>query len=308
MQTRLQQQLLAILQRVLLWRPRLLPMMIISAAMLLTVRVSHLFNGRHLEALQIGGQSVEASPTQPEKTPLPKPEETKKEEKKEEKTDEKKEPSADTKKEEKNEDKKTGGKEEKEVKKEENGDKKNDEKEKKDKDFDPLNMTPKEAELFSELAKRRKGIQQKEEQIKTSQATVALVEKKMGDKIKELKSLEEKINAHIKNYDEQAEKNMLQLAKIYEQMKPASAAKVFNEMNVGIIVEILMRMNPGKVPAILQLVEAEKAKEISTLIASHKPLFKPTTTVNSPKTPSTSPTAPASNAQAPKPPAPKEGG
>jgi flagellar motility protein MotE (MotC chaperone) len=161
----------------------------------------------------------------------------------------------------------------KEAKKDENIDVKKDEKkdevtEKSPKDkikkkvhvpFDPLSLNEKQVEILQTLAHRRKEA----DNLEAKKALMELSEKKISEKMNELKKIKDSIEKITKDQAEVDQVGLKKLVKIYESMKPASAAQIFNKLDLATLLRIIPQMNQKKASAILGVMEVHVAKVIT---------------------------------------------
>jgi len=137
----------------------------------------------------------------------------------------------------------------------------------------PLRPAPEEdfsdAELktLQSLAKRREELDAREKAVDTREGLLAAGEKRVDQKIAELKDLQGKIKGLLKTYDEQETGKLKSLVKIYENMKPKDAAPIFEQLDMDTLLDIVERMKERKVSPILAQMSPAKAKEITDELA-----------------------------------------
>jgi len=144
--------------------------------------------------------------------------------------------------------------------------------------FDPLSTSsPKEVELLMKLSARRHDIEKREAHLKIRESTVMVAEKQQQNKAEELTKLKESIELLLKKTDKTAEGQFVNLVKIYEGMKPKSAAQVFEKLDIAVLKNIIPLMAQRKVSSILEQMNVIKAKELSlVLIGDKNPFATPT--------------------------------
>lgn len=136
--------------------------------------------------------------------------------------------------------------------------------------IDPFALGKSQIELLQSLSERRKELDARERAIEQREGLLAAAEHRIESKIGELKAVRSEIEGLIKKYDEQEEQQIAGLVKIYETMKPKDAARIFNELDIDVLLEVFERMKASKTAPVLADMDALKAKEITLRIADRK--------------------------------------
>jgi len=101
---------------------------------------------------------------------------------------------------------------------------------------------------------------------------ISAAEQRLEQKMAELKALKSLIEETLKNRNEDQEKQMQSLVKMYEAMKPKDAAQIFEELDIDVLLDVVARMSERKVAPILGLVTPDRAKEITVELADRQKL------------------------------------
>jgi len=128
---------------------------------------------------------------------------------------------------------------------------------------DPTLLTPAEIELLQQLAVRRDNLDIRERELETRDGLLKAAEERIGKKIAELQNLRQTIDGLIKKFDAQEEAKVKSLVKIYENMKPKDAAKIFQELEMDTLLEVAERMKERKLAGIMAKMGAERAREVT---------------------------------------------
>jgi len=227
---------------------RVLPVTIFAAALMVTVKVSDLFDGFSFEdnPLQL---SQAAAQENNEETP---PEDTETETENEETTEE------DT------------------ANEEEDQEQASDEEVNEDNpDNDPTLFTQSEIDLLQQLADRREVLEQRAEEINLREGLLTAAEKRIDKKIVELRQLESTIQGLIKTHDEQQEAKIGSLVKIYEAMKPKDAARIFEQLELDTLLLVAERMKERRLAPVLAQMNANKAKDVTVQLSKLRNLPLP---------------------------------
>ena len=84
--------------------------------------------------------------------------------------------------------------------------------------------------------------------------------------------LRETINGLIKTFDEQQDKKLQSLVKIYENMKPKEAAQIFEELEMDTLLEVAERMKERKLAPIMAKMNPDKARDMTVELAKLRQL------------------------------------
>lgn len=137
-------------------------------------------------------------------------------------------------------------------------------------------FSPAEVLLLQELEDRRIDLERKERALELRERLLDLTEKKLAEKVGSMQGLKSELEGLLRNLSEKEEEELMALAKIYEEMKPASAADVLNRMDSKIVFDLFKRMNRKNTAKIMEKMATGKARVISEMLAekSDLPTFK----------------------------------
>lgn len=128
---------------------------------------------------------------------------------------------------------------------------------------DPTLLTPQEIDLLQQLAERRRKLDAQQREVESRQGLLKAAEARINRKIGELKKLQGEIEDRIKVFDEQQDKKIESLVKIYENMKPKDAARIFEDLELDTLLEVAERMKERKLAPIMARMNPEKAREVT---------------------------------------------
>ncbi len=131
-------------------------------------------------------------------------------------------------------------------------------------EFDPFTLTKSEIELLQALSQRRIEIESREKALEFHKEMLFVTEKRIDQKIKDLQKIEKFISTLIIEHDEQQKKKLASLVKIYETMKPKSAAAIFETLDLKIVLDVAELMKEAKLALVLEVLTPERAKQITT--------------------------------------------
>lgn len=124
-----------------------------------------------------------------------------------------------------------------------------------------------EAELVADLGKRRKALDEQARKLELRERLLDAAEKRLDGKMAQLRSLEASLKQLSVARDEETNKQMASLVKMYETMKPKDAARIFERLELPIQLAVSTRMKEAKMAAILAEMSPEVAKVLTTALA-----------------------------------------
>ena len=144
-------------------------------------------------------------------------------------------------------------------------------------DNDPTLFTQSEIDLLQDLADRREFLERSAQQIKLREGLLRAAEKRIEKRVSELKQLETTIQGLIKTHDDQQESKMNSLVKIYEAMKPKDAARIFEQLDLDTILIVAERMKERRLAPVMAQMNPERAKDITVKLSKLRELPVPGT-------------------------------
>lgn len=127
--------------------------------------------------------------------------------------------------------------------------------------------TASEADVLESLATRREQLDARERDLDMREKVIAAAEKRVEERITELKAIEANIETMFGKRDEQEEAQLASLVKTYEAMKPGDAAQIFDTLEINVLLDVLSRIKPAKAAPILAAMKPERAQEVTVELA-----------------------------------------
>ena len=137
-----------------------------------------------------------------------------------------------------------------------------------------MKFTPAEVEVLQRLSGRREALAQRSRQMAMREKILQATEKRIDNKIGELKKLEERIKGLLLEHDKEAEEQIKSLVKVYESMKPKEAARIFEQLEMEILLNVTERMKEVKMAKVLAAMDPKKAKNLTVKLATRRRLPK----------------------------------
>lgn len=124
-----------------------------------------------------------------------------------------------------------------------------------------------ELDVLQQLTERRTILDQRERELEERTALLQAAETRIDNKIQDLRDLRTTLEQLTRIRDEQEEKKILSLVKIYETMKPKEAAQIFQELEMDTLLLVVDRMKERKLAPVLAEMNPNKAMEITVELA-----------------------------------------
>lgn len=129
-----------------------------------------------------------------------------------------------------------------------------------------------EIEMLQSLMERRETLDLRARELDIRGNLLSAAELRIDEKIVQLKSIEATIQELLARHDDQEEKKLRSLVRIYESMKPKQAARIFEELDIDILIDVAERMNERKFAPILAQMNPKRAKTVTVEIRTRRQL------------------------------------
>lgn len=123
------------------------------------------------------------------------------------------------------------------------------------------------APLLEAMDKREARIRQQEERAAIRMQTLKMADARIEKRLAELRAANEELRKTLAIADEAAEKDLMRLTAVYENMKPKDAAGLFEEMAPEFAAGFLGRMQPAAAAGVMAGLSPEAAYTISVILA-----------------------------------------
>jgi flagellar motility protein MotE (MotC chaperone) len=137
---------------------------------------------------------------------------------------------------------------------------------------DPANFSKAEIEVLQNLGQRRQELEQRARELDMRENLLSATEKRVDNKIGELKKIEATVKSLLRQHDEQEEEQMKSLVKVYEKMKPKDAARILERLDMEVLIDVTERMKEAKMAAVMAEMDAAKAKALTMELATRRKL------------------------------------
>jgi flagellar motility protein MotE (MotC chaperone) len=137
---------------------------------------------------------------------------------------------------------------------------------------DPTLLTQSEIDLLQQLAVRRETIETREREINMREGLLKAAESRIDKKVQEMKLLQGTVEKLIGTYSEQQAAKVASLVKIYENMKPKDAARIFEELDMDTLLLVAERMKERSLAPIMANMDPSKARDVTVDLARRRQL------------------------------------
>jgi flagellar motility protein MotE (MotC chaperone) len=130
-------------------------------------------------------------------------------------------------------------------------------------------------ELLQRFSERREELDRRARELDQREALLVAAEKRIDQKVAELTELRTNIEGLLRQTNEKQQAQMESLVKIYESMKPKEAARIFEALEMPILLDVMERMREAKSAPILAAMDPMKAKEVTASLAERRAIPAP---------------------------------
>ncbi len=130
--------------------------------------------------------------------------------------------------------------------------------------------SPGEIEALEDLSKRREEIDKRQAELDQRGAILQAAERRIQQQVDELKALQAAVESAIAKYDEQEQARRNSLVRMFQNMKPTEAARIFEQMEMPTLVEIVEAMNERRAAPILAQMNPIRAQQVTAELARRK--------------------------------------
>ena len=150
-----------------------------------------------------------------------------------------------------------------------------------------------EVDVLQSLGQRRTQLDARAADIDTQGVLLDATEKRVNERIAELKRVEAAVGALLAKADDAQNAKVDSLVSVYSKMKPKDAARIFNELDDDVLVPVAAKMKQGDLAAIMGLMDADRARKITKMLMMKDRLPADILAIAPPPAPADAPKPPA---------------
>jgi len=128
-------------------------------------------------------------------------------------------------------------------------------------------LSASEAQVLQSLADRRKTLDGRDEDLQTREQLLASAEKRIEQRLNEMKALQARVQQALGGLDEKADADTAALVSVYEKMKPKAAAAVMETLDDDVSLRVARRMKVATLATIMSSMAPDRAKHLTELMA-----------------------------------------
>jgi flagellar motility protein MotE (MotC chaperone) len=126
--------------------------------------------------------------------------------------------------------------------------------------------------LYKDLAERRQAVEKRESELARREALLKAGERELDQKMRELTAIRNEIEGLLAKQSEEEKTRVDSLVKIYEGMKAVDAARIFNTLDTDVLIQVMSKMSERKSAPILAAMNPERARTVTLLLAQQQQL------------------------------------
>ncbi|MDX2027593.1 MAG: hypothetical protein SFW62_03040 [Alphaproteobacteria bacterium] len=132
--------------------------------------------------------------------------------------------------------------------------------------------SPAEMEVLKQLSNRREELDKRGRDLDTREALIKVAEQRVENKIKEMETLRQQLQAMVNTASEAQAAQLENLVKIYETMKPDEAARIFETLEMPVLLSVIQRMKPARTAPVMAKMAPDKAKDVTLALTKQDKL------------------------------------
>jgi flagellar motility protein MotE (MotC chaperone) len=128
-------------------------------------------------------------------------------------------------------------------------------------------LSQSEVQVLQALSARRQQLDQRAVEIEARADLLAAAERRMGERLAELRRLEGEVGQMLGRFDEEQEQRMTNLVDVYQRMRAKDAAAVFDTLDETTLAEVAGRMRQQNLAEVMGRMAPERARRLTEILA-----------------------------------------
>lgn len=124
-----------------------------------------------------------------------------------------------------------------------------------------------EVQVLHALSERREQLDARGEQYETQDELMLAAERRLDERLTELRRLESHVNDLLGQLDEAQETRLRNLVDVYQRMRAKDAAAVFDGLNDDVLVQVAGRMRQANLAEVMGRMEPTRARALTQMLA-----------------------------------------
>lgn len=134
--------------------------------------------------------------------------------------------------------------------------------------LDPKPLSAAERAILERLTERRQELEQRARELDVRETLLLEAEKRIESRTSELKDIEARIAAATEKKEEADRSRLKSLVTMYESMKAKDAAKIFDRLDIKLATEVASQINPRRMSDIMAQMTPEAAERLTVELAN----------------------------------------
>lgn len=134
--------------------------------------------------------------------------------------------------------------------------------------LDPKPVSAAERALLERLTERRQELEQRARELDVRETLLQEAEKRIELRTSELKDIESRISVATEKKEEADRNRLKSLVTMYESMKAKDAAKIFDRLDIKLATEVANQINPRRMSDIMAQMTPEAAERLTVELAN----------------------------------------
>jgi len=124
-----------------------------------------------------------------------------------------------------------------------------------------------EVQVLQALQARREQLDTRAEAYETQDELMLAAERRLDERLTELRRLESHVNDLLGQLDEAQEARLASLVDVYQRMRAKDAAAVFDGLDDEVLVQVASRMRQANLAEVMGRMEPERARTLTQMLA-----------------------------------------
>jgi flagellar motility protein MotE (MotC chaperone) len=131
-------------------------------------------------------------------------------------------------------------------------------------------LSQSEVRVLQTLGDRRKALEAREAELGQQGQLMEAAQKRLDERVGELKKLEASIQVLLGQLDEAQEKRIVELVGVYQRMRPKDAAAVFDGLEEDVLLQVASRMKQQNLAEIMGKMRPDRARALTKAMAEQR--------------------------------------
>ncbi len=129
-------------------------------------------------------------------------------------------------------------------------------------------LSQQELNVYLTLGQRNRVLDKRESEIATREGLVEVSQQQLDERIQQMEALKTDISGLLGQLDEEEEAQARTLTKLYDTMKPKSAAQIFIDLDKDVLLQVTSRMKADNLAKVMAAMPAKQAADLTIALAA----------------------------------------